>query len=117
MNKFELLAKLKQAYEILQDIIDNGNTSIPNISLSYISTEYGKVYDEITETNEDALFINVQQSTYKIGYSVNVDYQDINIGKTYTSGDINYQWWNDISLIQQLINNENELNNDEIEME
>lgn len=110
MNKLELLAKLKQAYEVLNDILENGDTELPHISISYIETEYNKVYDEISQTNEDVLFITVKESDYSIGYSANIDYQDRNNGEIYTSGDIGYEWWNDKSLIQQY---EKELNNDE----
>ncbi len=110
MNKLELLAKLKQAYEVLNDILENGDTELPHIAISYIETEYNKVYDEISQTNEDVLFITVKESDYSIGYSANIDYQDRNNGEIYTSGDIGYEWWNDKSLIQQY---EKELNNDE----
>lgn len=114
MNKLELLAKLKQAYEVLNDILENGDTELPHITNSYIETEYNKIYDEISQTNENALFVTVKESDYSIGYSVNIDYQDRNNGKVYTSGDIGYKWWNDKSLIQQY---EKEFNNDEIDEE
>ena len=114
MTNKEILAELKQCYEFLQDIRDNGCSDICNGQLQYeeikslqsiiynIQELYTKIHNQ---TDQEKLKIIKDDIVYKISKYVEDDYITYNEEERYTDfvtcEDINYYWYKDYEFLEK----------------
>ena len=104
MGDKEILAELKQCYELLEDIIDNAdNTQLKSVkelhkTLDILAKKYEEIYNKIKAENDISLYY---EENIKICSNIYGDY--INEDDDYiTAGDLDWQkWWKDDRFIKE----------------
>ena len=104
MGDKEILAELKQCYELLNDIIDNAdNTQLKSVkelhqTLNVLADKYKEIYNKIKAENDISLYY---EDYIRIAPNIYGDY--INVSDDYiTAGDLDWQkWWEDDNFIQE----------------
>ena len=100
MEDLEILANLKKCYEYLEDILGNADKTQVNKDnrSSIVDAIYciENTYEEIFEAKCTENNIRIpNKENLIIAETPTFDYYDIENNKFVTSGDIEYEWWND----------------------
>lgn len=103
MRDKEILAELKESYELLQDIIDNNYNQLDSTkelkkAQNILADKYYEMYQKIKEKEDVSLYY---KENIKIAPHINGDY--VNKNNDYiTSADLGEQkWWKDYSFIKE----------------
>lgn len=93
MDDFEVLAALKEIYEISLDLKENSElfSNRTDIFLE-LQEKYMETYNKITKENGGPLSILHQNNVYIISSNVEGDYLTKN-GKVLTCGDLDFYWY------------------------
>ena len=99
MNELVALAILKEVYENLRNLNDNG-ISICTDTIDNIADIYSEIYSKIKSNDPDKFRIEVEGKTYFIsGNAYGCDYEDEN-DFGYMAEDIDYYWWLDEEFLK-----------------
>lgn len=97
MTDKEILAELKQCYELLEDILDNQYKQFESTKeleqvQNVLADKYYKLYERIKQEEDISLYY---EEGIRIAPYINADY--INEDNDYiAAGDLNWQkWWED----------------------
>lgn len=113
MTNKEILAELKQSYEYLYDIRENGckdhcsgQLDIENANMIEIAMlQLAEVYDNLRITLDDDECIiehnGDYKGTYLIGHTISEDYNIPNEDNTLTCADLGYYWYNDKEFLNR----------------
>ena len=114
MTNKEILGQLKQSYEYLYDITENGNQAhcggqlnkelIDKLEIAMKQLEE-TYYDFRKTLYDDECMIIINEETYFIGHCVNEDYSELydeeNGNWVYvTCGDLDYCWYEDKEFLE-----------------
>ena len=104
MGDKEILAELKQCYELLEDIIDNADSEQLKSVKELMQTEnilaekYKEVYEKIKQEEDISLYY---EEDLQISEQIYSDYIDKN-GEYRTHADFdNKKWWEDYNFLTE----------------
>lgn len=111
MMDIEILAELKNSYEYLADIRENGcedhcagqlneeNTTKIEIAMNEIS----EVYESFrTVMSDDECTVKINGETYIIGHTINEDYNVPNEDVSITCADLYYYWYKEVEKCHKM---------------
>ncbi|MGN1326911.1 MAG: hypothetical protein ACI4VQ_02340 [Clostridia bacterium] len=107
MTDLEILAELKQAYLLLEDIEENQTKQITEnegkyiiLSMQNLEILYRNIYKRIVLENNNSLYY---ANNIKIGYAIYIDYtnEDCDFKEviSYTDLDNEAKWWEDYNFL------------------